>query len=176
MPRHPRFPDPSVREGAREAVPVRREAEATALSGVVPPKHGKSRHRFLFREATSVFLRDKLFQAPQPAPASRMDTQTVSALQLRGPAQQAQPPAWAGADGIPESSEAPPPIAGQVSSRGAGSAQSGHGCGWSNSAMGRLSRNGPQFSHSYSYVGMKDLSRISESRRISSTRRAASPG
>ena len=40
--------------------------------------------------------------------------------------------------------------AGQVSSRGAASLQSGHGCGWSNSAIGRFSTNGPQFSHSYS--------------------------
>jgi hypothetical protein len=75
--------------------------------------------------------------------------QTASALQLRGAAQQAQPPGCDGAD-MPASSVAPPARAGQVSNRGAASPQSGQGCGWSNSAIGRFSVNGPQVSHSYS--------------------------
>jgi hypothetical protein len=46
---------------------------------------------------------------------------------------------------------------GSVSSLGAGFAQSGQGCGRSNSAMGRNSVNGPQSEHSYSYVGINAL-------------------
>src|SRR5690348_15489484 len=44
-----------------------------------------------------------------------------------------------------------------VSSRGADLPQSGHGCGMSYSAIGRSSVNGPQSSHSYSYVGINAL-------------------
>jgi hypothetical protein len=72
---------------------------------------------------------------------------------LRG-AQQAQPPLWMRMDepaaagaGVP--TEAAPRLGVDIS-RGDGTAQSGHGAGWSDCAIDRHALNGPQSAHAYS--------------------------